>query len=299
MANLPTAAERFFFETQGYLVLENFLAADHVARLLAALDAAVARRRTGYPAGYKAVWPPKQKADLTQVHGEKSTRILNILEDDALFRELLDWPALQPYVHAFCNRDPHYCASDAIVEETSDFLKRTDGWHIDGCDNGYRSLSPQIPLLQLKVGYYLTDMSRPWRGNLTVVPGSHLSRAEPAPEERRKRELFPGAVSAGVRARRQRHPFSQRHLAHRRALRADRARPPHALLRLRASVDDGQHRALGLQQGFLQPAAHARTAPVLPRFPLRSARVARRDLRALAHDHPDPRQQRAPDPRVG
>ncbi|HRI81948.1 MAG TPA: phytanoyl-CoA dioxygenase family protein [Opitutaceae bacterium] len=194
MATLPTAAERFCFETQGYLVLENFLAADHVARLLAALDAAVARRRADYPAGYKAVWPPKQKADLTQVHGEKSTRILNILEDDALFRELLDWPALLPYVHAFCNRDPHYCASDAIVEETADFLKRTDGWHIDGSDNGYRSLSPQIPLLQLKVGYYLTDMTQPWRGNLTLVPGSHLARAEPAPEERRKRELFPGAL---------------------------------------------------------------------------------------------------------
>ncbi len=191
---VPTAAERFFFETQGYLVLENFLTADYVTRLLAALDQAVARRREGYPAGYKAVWPPQEPADLTHVNGARSTRILNILEDDPLFLELLTWPALLPYVHAFCNPQPHYHASDAIVEDTPDFLKRTDGWHIDGSDSGYRNLGPQIPLLQLKVGYYLTDMTQPWRGNLTLVPGSQLSRAEPAPEERKKRELFPGAL---------------------------------------------------------------------------------------------------------
>ena len=40
-----TDAERFSFDTTGYLVLENFLKPDHVARLLAALDRAVARRR--------------------------------------------------------------------------------------------------------------------------------------------------------------------------------------------------------------------------------------------------------------
>lgn len=71
-----------------------------MAYLLAALDAAVARRRTGYPAGHQAVWPPQVPADRNQIHGEKSTRILNILEDDPLFVELLTRPALLPYVHA-------------------------------------------------------------------------------------------------------------------------------------------------------------------------------------------------------
>src|SRR5690606_18143155 len=103
---------------------------------LAALEGAIARRRQVQPAGHQAVWPPKVPADLTQIHGEKSTRILNILEDDPLFQELLDWPALLPYVHAFGHAEPHYCASDAIVEEPGDFAHRRDGWHIDGSDNG-------------------------------------------------------------------------------------------------------------------------------------------------------------------
>lgn len=190
----PTATERFHFETQGYLVLENFITPDHTARLLATLENAIARRRAVQPAGHQAVWPPKVPADLTQIHGAKSTRILNILEDDSQFQELLDWPALRPYLHAFCNPEPHYHASDAIVEEAPDYAHRVDGWHIDGSDNGYRNLPGSIPLLQLKVGYYLSDMTRPWRGNLTLVPGSHLSRAELPVEDRKKREFFPGAL---------------------------------------------------------------------------------------------------------
>jgi hypothetical protein len=191
---VPTDCERFHFETQGYLVIENFLARDHVARLLVALDGAIARRRAQQPAGHKAVWPPRVSADLTQIQGAKSTRILNILEDDLLFQELLDWPALRPYLRAFCNPAPHYHASDAIVEEPCDFANRSDGWHRDGSDNGYRNLPGPIPLLQLKVGYYLSDMTQPFRGNLTVVPGSHLSRAELPMEDRRRRDFFPGAV---------------------------------------------------------------------------------------------------------
>ncbi|MFI5356302.1 MAG: phytanoyl-CoA dioxygenase family protein [Opitutales bacterium] len=189
-----SATEQFHFESQGYLVLENFLSADHVSRLRAAIDRAVTARRSAMPAGHRSVWPPKCKADLTHIQGEKSTRILNLLEDDPLFQELLDWPALMPYVRGLINPQPHYHASDAIVEDEPDFRERSDGWHIDGNDSGYRGLGWPIPLLQLKVGYYLSDMTQPWRGNLTLVPGSHRSRLELPPEDRKRRDFFPGAL---------------------------------------------------------------------------------------------------------
>jgi ectoine hydroxylase-related dioxygenase (phytanoyl-CoA dioxygenase family) len=183
----PTAAERFTFDTQGYLVLENFLKPDHIARLLGALDRAVERRR------HKVTVDPLEKRN-TLINGAKSTRLLYILEDDPLFQELVDWPAIMPYVHALINPKPHYHASDAIVEDGSELLSRTGGWHIDGNDQGYRGFGWPIPLLQLKVGYYLTDMTQPGNANLTVVPGSHKARNIPSLAELEAQHEWPGAV---------------------------------------------------------------------------------------------------------
>jgi len=183
----PTETERFFFDTMGYMVLENFLAPDHVTRLLAAIDRAIVRRR-------RLVELDQEQARFTLINGKKSTRLLYLLEDDPLFVEMVDWAPLMPYVKALINPDPHHHASDAIVEYGSDLMARKGGWHIDGNDNGYRGLGWPIPLLQLKVGYYLTDMTRPGNGNLALVPGSHKSVVPPAAEDLQRRELFPGAV---------------------------------------------------------------------------------------------------------
>lgn len=183
----PTAEERFAFDTSGYLVLERFLQPDHVARLLAALDRAVTRRRAQVAAD-------PAHARHTLINGARSTRLLFLLEDDPLFLELVDWAPLMPYVRGLINPKPHYHASDAIIEEGSELLSRPPGWHIDGNDSGYRNLGWPIPLLQLKVGYYLTDMTSPGNGNLTVVPGSHRTQQLPSAKELEARVTIPGAV---------------------------------------------------------------------------------------------------------
>ena len=181
-----TDAEKFFFDTKGYLVLENFLSADHVARLLATLDTSIKKRR----AAAKAERP---QTGFSQFKSERSARLFYILDDDPLFLELMDWPAILPYVHGLlATTKPHHCASDAIVEHGGDFLDRKGEWHIDGHDNGFRNLKRPIPLLQLKVGYYLSDMTEPWQGNLAVVPGSHHANAEPDAADRQRRDFFPG-----------------------------------------------------------------------------------------------------------
>lgn len=183
----PTAAERFTFDNTGYLVLERFLKPDHIARLLAALDRAVVRRRAQVAAD-------PAYARNTLINGAQSTRLLYILEDDLLFLELVDWALLMPYVKALINPMPHYHASDAIVEQGSELLERKGGWHIDGNDQGYRGLRAEIPLLQLKVGYYLTDMTQPGNGNLTVVPSSHKTRQIPSAKDLEAQLTQPGAV---------------------------------------------------------------------------------------------------------
>jgi ectoine hydroxylase-related dioxygenase (phytanoyl-CoA dioxygenase family) len=183
----PTAAERFFFDNYGYLVLERFLTDEHVQRLLAALERVMARRRTQQAQGVA-------QTGMTQLKGAKSTRIFYILDDDPLFLEMLDWPPLMPYVKGLLNPKPHHHASDAIVEHATELFSRGMGWHLDGHDNGYRNLGHPIPLLQLKVGYYLTDMSEPGQGNLTILPGSHKARLAPDPADLKRPELFPGAL---------------------------------------------------------------------------------------------------------
>lgn len=179
----PTAAERFFWDNNGYLLLERFLSEDHVERLLAATHRAAARRRELQESG-------APQTGFTHIRGD-NTRFFYILGDDPLFLEMLDWPPLMPYLVGLLNPIPHHHASDAILEFGA--TKRGMGWHIDGHDQGYRGLGRPIPLLQLKVGYYLTDMTEPDQGNLCVIPGSHKAQHEPDPADLQKLELFPGA----------------------------------------------------------------------------------------------------------
>lgn len=180
----PTETERFFFETNGYLVLERFLEEEHVARLLKALETAVARRRDRLEQSVN-------HTGMTHVNGP-NIRIFYILDDDPLFLEMLDHPRMWPYITGLLNEKAHHHASDAIIE--CDHKGRGMGWHIDGHDNGYRNLGPPIPLLQLKIGYYLSDMTEPGQGNLCIIPGSHKSALDPTVEDRQRLDLFPGAV---------------------------------------------------------------------------------------------------------
>jgi ectoine hydroxylase len=186
----PTSDEIYFFATNGYLVLENFLQPDHVARLIERLEKAVAYRRRLHDNG-------EPHPGEIIIEGPNA-RILHILEDDPLFRDLVDHPPIMPYVCGLLNEKPHFHASDAFWEIEP--AESKPGWHIDGFGGGYRSLRPQIPLLQLKVGYFLSDMSAPDQGNLILVPSSHKTDFDPDPEQLQGHDTFPGATPLCVPA---------------------------------------------------------------------------------------------------
>jgi ectoine hydroxylase-related dioxygenase (phytanoyl-CoA dioxygenase family) len=179
----PTSAERYFFENNGYLTLEGFLTPEHVALLRERLERMLARRREQVAAGVA-------HTGMTSVNGT-NTRAFYILDDDPAFLDLLDYAPLMPYVRAFLGDKAHFHASDAIWERSGG---ERPGWHIDGHDNGYRNLGETTPLLQLKVGYYLTDMREPGQGNLLLVPGSHRCPIAPQPEQTSGFDTFPGAL---------------------------------------------------------------------------------------------------------
>ena len=175
MSAVPSADERYSFETDGFLVVESFLDRDHVARLRAALQRAIARRRELERRGTPHFARPG-------VEDPGSTRIFYLLADDPLFLELADYPPVMPYIRALLNQSqPHFHASDAFWEEGACAARA--GWHIDGPDNGFRNLRPRVPMLELKIGYFLSDMTQPDQGNLMVVP----ARTRPTSIPRRKR----------------------------------------------------------------------------------------------------------------
>lgn len=181
--SVPSPEERYFFDNNGYLVLRNFLSTEHVAKLTERLQTVMARRRE---------WQAQGVAHTGMTTSDNgNTRIFYILDDDPLFLELLDWPKLMPYVHGFLGPMAHFHASDAIWETHG---KNNPGWHMDGHEQGYRNLRPSIPLLQLKIGYYLSDMSEPGQGNLMLVPGSHKMAQEPTAAQVAGYESFEGAV---------------------------------------------------------------------------------------------------------
>jgi len=186
-ASSPTEAERFFFDNNGYLILEEFLEKDHITALQEVLFRVVARRREQQENEIP-------HTGITSISGKRSARIVYILDDDPLFLELLNWPPIMPYVTGLMNEKPHHHSSDAFMEYGSDQMGRGMGWHIDGHDNGYRGLGTPVPLLQLKVGYYLNDMTTPGQGNICVVPGSHKAVHNPNGEDLKRTDLFPGAV---------------------------------------------------------------------------------------------------------
>lgn len=180
----PTDAERFFFDNNGYLVLNRFLPEDLVNRLIETLERVTAHRRD---LEEKSV----PHTGMTRID-RANTRIFYILDDDPLFLDMIDYPSIWPYVTGLLNEHPHHHASDAIIEYGPE--GRSMGWHIDGHDSGYRNLGTPIPFLQLKIGYYLSNMTQPGQGNLCVVPGSHKAQYKPVPEDLIQTDLFPGAI---------------------------------------------------------------------------------------------------------
>lgn len=179
----PTPAERYAFDNTGYLVLPEFLPSAKVAELRACLTRVMAHRRDLLARGV-------EHTGFTQVQGG-NTRIFYLLDDDPVFLDMLDYAPLMAYVHDLLGPMAHFHASDAIWETEG---RNQPGWHMDGNDKGYRNLRPNIPLLQLKVGFYLNDMREPGQGNLMLVPGSHKCNIEPDRQQLSGYDTFPGAV---------------------------------------------------------------------------------------------------------
>ncbi len=143
-----TDIERFMFDATGYLVISDALTPDETGACLEA-----ARRAHGaYPEGE---W----------------RQVGHLYETEPAIERLIDHPSVLPKVRALLG-DYFILQSSWCTGQPAG--GKAGGYHQDGSGvYEFRRLATPTPLVQLRVGYFLTDQSREDMGNMVMIPGSH------------------------------------------------------------------------------------------------------------------------------
>ena len=152
-----TEDEQRFFNEQGYLIVEDALDPDSIERLIGVIDRIDQRERT-----------PEL--------GDKLLSVTNVLHEDPAFVDLVDWPRVFPKVWGILgwNIYSYHSHLDVTPPANPDTTTWQVAWHQDSMRvNDEIEIHPR-PRLSLKVGYYLSDVTEPGRGNTLIVPGSHV-----------------------------------------------------------------------------------------------------------------------------
>ncbi len=143
-----TEEERFMFESWGYLIVPHALSKNEVADVHAACE----RAHAPYP---KGEW----------------RQLGHLYESEPAIEALIDHPATFQKVRALLG---DYFILQSSWCTTQPAGGKSGGWHQDGSGvYEFRRLSTPTPLVQLRIGYYITDQSRDNMGNMAFVPGSH------------------------------------------------------------------------------------------------------------------------------
>jgi ectoine hydroxylase len=155
-----TELERFLFDTAGYLVIPGALTAEETE---ACLEAA-RRLHAGHPPGE---W----------------RQLGATYEQEPAMEHLMDHPSVLPKVRALLG-DHFILQSSWCTVVPSGFPG--GGFHQDGSGVfEFRRLATPTPLVQLRIGYMLTEQPRLNMGNLQIIPGSH-NASVPLPKEGRE-----------------------------------------------------------------------------------------------------------------
>lgn len=150
-----TPEQRRRFMEEGFLVLPAALDAVATARFLALVEGLDRRERARRGLGPEAF-----------------VEVRNAVAKEHAFLELLDWPSVFPLIVELMGADLQVNTTHSLIRPPQPG-ERAQEWHRDG-HKQIPAVNGTCPWLYTKVGFFLTDLSRPGRGNLRVIPGSHL-----------------------------------------------------------------------------------------------------------------------------
>ena len=149
------------FERDGFLLIPDALTVDMVNGLNTAIDGMIAKQMEG--------------------RATNELKILDFLVEDDIFLELIDWTRTFPKVWKILKWNIHLCHTELRVtppepKHTSEVNRRLRWSQEGGRLNRELLEANPPPRISVTVGYFLTDLVEPGRGNPYVLPGSHLGR---------------------------------------------------------------------------------------------------------------------------
>lgn len=139
------------FEEDGIITIEDALSPQEIERYTDALD----RIASNDP-----------KYDPNETFGRE-----NVVELDAVLAELIDHPRHVGFAYDLFGEQLKLHISQFFIRPPG--MTKRNLWHPDGARAvPYGVFAPRLPL-QIKIGYWLTDLPHDSMGNLVVLPGSH------------------------------------------------------------------------------------------------------------------------------
>lgn len=158
--------QRADFERDGFLILRDILSLDDVAHFTRVVDRL-----------------DREERERQGLALDATVEIRNAIARTPDLLPLLDWPATFPLMAEILGWNIQLTTSHVFVRTPNPSEKATFkaiDWHCDGpSPEKFPVVHGTFPRLYAKIGYFLTDLSEPDRGNLRVVPGSHLHAAPP------------------------------------------------------------------------------------------------------------------------
>ena len=199
--------ERYEFDRQGFVVIENLLTTGQIAPLAAAVDAleehAVARLDA--PPRKRSPWGAEYHRDPDlgyHVRGARAERCTVIIEDfwnaDPAFDLLIGHQPTMDYVNAVIQGRPTINNSEIRIRYRGN--QSTNHGGTRAANGKYRYLVNQhgIDCMMVRMVYFLHDVSRE-RGAFCVIPGTHKGNFD-CPYDTNDPDREPGVVGLEVKA---------------------------------------------------------------------------------------------------
>ena len=179
-----TPEQREQWDDDGYVVIKSALSAEQVERLTAEVDRLdeESQRRGRDPDSLFDVADILDTAVEGLFHPDLNNRGVSLQsEPNDAFLELVDHPRALGLVCETMGAAVQVTWSQALVRSPS--AVPSHRWHPDGPKPYYfPRVRGMMPLLQIKVGFFLSDVDGTDMGNLCVIPGSHRNGFPKVPQ---------------------------------------------------------------------------------------------------------------------